>query len=480
MATTNNEAVIKKNNSGRYSVRIGNKKYNDMSYEDAQRRAKGNYQTRPDSETDSPAQKRRNLALGIKPGDSDAKRDTALSGVIGLNDLKQPTVAPTLPNPPKARDMSSTIIGNNVALGSDPTGTFQIQQPTVEQPTPGQSIIQNFEQKYGLKQPDAPESRLDLWKDAMREFDIRDKQRDVTKYQNNLNAIVAKSQADQLAVTGQGRGIPEVIIGGQQAQIAKEAAIQALPIQAQLAAAQGDLEMAKQNMDTYLTLASKDIEDKFNYDMKLYEVGRELAMNEDKKLFDEKMANRDFERQKEIAKINFNYDYQLKQMGLAADFQKDIIAQTASQQKAQSAALGGYQLVDEVLNSGQVENVFGINKWNPFNYIPGKKVQYAKNQVNQIRSMLSLDNREKLKGSGAISDFEAKMLSQAASSLGSNLSNADAIRELKKVRGAFANAAGQPALVKITDPSTGRSITTAATRDTINQALIDGAKVEYQ
>lgn len=50
---------------------------------------------------------------------------------------------------------------------------------------------------------------------------------------------------------------------------------------------------------------------------------------------------------------------------------------------------------------------------------------YTKNLYNQLKGLLSLDKRTLLKGSGAISDYEFKVLEQAASSLGRNLSNED-------------------------------------------------------
>lgn len=60
--------------------------------------------------------------------------------------------------------------------------------------------------------------------------------------------------------------------------------------------------------------------------------------------------------------------------------------------------------------------------------------QLAANQFDQLKGILSLWEREKLKGSGAISDFESKMLAQAASALGRNLSEKDFKAELEKVR----------------------------------------------
>lgn len=57
--------------------------------------------------------------------------------------------------------------------------------------------------------------------------------------------------------------------------------------------------------------------------------------------------------------------------------------------------------------------------------IPGNPAQKTVNLFNQLQALLSLENRTKLKGSGAISDFEAKTLERAASSLGRNLSETD-------------------------------------------------------
>lgn len=107
----------------------------------------------------------------------------------------------------------------------------------------------------------------DIYKKTLKETGVNEKQALVNTYTGQLNAIVAKSQADKLALTGTGRGIPEVIIGGQQAQIDKEAAIQSLPIAAQLSAAQGDLAMAKDQMNTLFTIRSQDA--KADYDFKV-------------------------------------------------------------------------------------------------------------------------------------------------------------------------------------------------------------------
>lgn len=148
------------------------------------------------------------------------------------------------------------------------------------------------------------------------------------------------------------------------------------------------------------------------------------------------------------------------------------------QQKA--ANLGNYQLADNLLSDPSLDSVFGLGgALNPKNYIPGTHNQQVKNQVAQLKNTLSLANRTQLKGQGAVSDFEGRMLSSAASALDTNLNPTDARHIITQIRGVFANAAGLPAQVKITDPTTGQSQTVNATRDGINKALADGAHVEY-
>jgi hypothetical protein len=90
--------------------------------------------------------------------------------------------------------------------------------------------------------------------------DYRTARSDVNNYTSQLNSIVAKQQADLLRLRGTGseQGVTEAVYGGQQATINREAAIAALPVQASLAAAQGNLEMAQQHVDKLFQLKSQD------------------------------------------------------------------------------------------------------------------------------------------------------------------------------------------------------------------------------
>ena len=143
-----------------------------------------------------------------------------------------------------------------------------------------------------------------------------------------------------------------------------------------------------------------------------------------------------------------------------------------------SAALDNYSLVNELLKNPALGQITGLQ--NPFTvFTPGTQAQTAKNVYSQVKSILSLENRKQLKGSGAISDFEALTLEKASSALGRNLSDAEFKKQLSKIKGAFATSAGLEADVKVTNPETGETISSTASRAEIDQLISEGNTVEY-
>ncbi|MEB3215396.1 MAG: hypothetical protein VKN72_03915 [Nostocales cyanobacterium 94392] len=103
----------------------------------------------------------------------------------------------------------------------------------------------------------------------------------------------------------------------------------------------------------------------------------------------------------------------------------------------QSALSSSLQVVNDLLSNSNLSQISG--------YLQGKlrlgdllpSAQLAINQFNQLKGILSLENREKLKGSGAISDFEFKVLSQAATALDRNLPDADFRTQLQNIKDVF-------------------------------------------
>ncbi len=90
--------------------------------------------------------------------------------------------------------------------------------------------------------------------------DFRGAQQEVQQYTTQLNEITSSRDAAILGLEDTGRGQTTGFIGGEQGRIQRQAAIAALPVQAQLAAAQGNLEIAKSHVDSLFQMKVKDIE----------------------------------------------------------------------------------------------------------------------------------------------------------------------------------------------------------------------------
>lgn len=115
---------------------------------------------------------------------------------------------------------------------------------------------------------------------------------------------------------------------------------------------------------------------------------------------------------------------------VAAELATSGIAST--RQQALTYNLG---VVNNLLNNPNLGSISGVPSLSAF--IPGTSAQLTKNQYSQLKGILSLENRQLLQGSGAISDFEFKVLSDAATALGRNLSDEDFRTQLEAVRDVF-------------------------------------------
>ncbi len=138
---------------------------------------------------------------------------------------------------------------------------------------------------------------------------IEQKQQEVNSLQGQLNAIVAQGQQNQLRVVGQGRGIPEAILGGQQAQFARETAIASLPVSAQLEAAQGNLEMANESLDRLFKIYSDQAQNEYNAKNRMFEVMSSISDKKVQRLFEEKKIEneRAYQEKRDLYKEQNDY-----------------------------------------------------------------------------------------------------------------------------------------------------------------------------
>ncbi len=128
---------------------------------------------------------------------------------------------------------------------------------------------------------------------------------------------------------------------------------------------------------------------------------------------------------------------------LAAGADLSVIQQ-AQQQKAQQQKQPLLDAVDMLLKentkpiTGNMQISEGmlsaLNPQNIFDALTGNKAQTTKNKYDQLKAMLSLGNVEKLKGQGSVTEAERKMLAEAASSLGRNMSDTDFRKTLEAIQ----------------------------------------------
>lgn len=198
---------------------------------------------------------------------------------------------------------------------------------------------------------------------------------------------------------------------------------------------------------------------------------KEKQFEEDKRRADQNYA---------LSEKKFSEDQ--RQFGLEYALKERELALKKSESDAKNApksseSLSSYTLANELL-SGGTAGITGAGQ-NPLNFL-GLTNQSQINKYKQLKGVLALENRQQLKGSGAISDFEFRVLTDAASALGRNLSNQEFDKELRKVRGAFATAAGMAAPVSVINPQTGEVDTGSLGREDIEDAIRQGFTVEYR
>lgn len=350
-----------------------------------------------------------------------------------------------LPETPQVNAEVGTLAAGNTAVGLNADGTQKVSADGTQATT--SDNFKNMLDSYLGAYPQ-PESVEQMYKKMPEKRAFEDASREVNKYSSQINAIVTKSQADQLAAIGQGRGIPEAIIGGQQAQIAREAAIQALPLQALLANAQGNKELAQQQLDTMFKLKMQDAQSQYDYKTKVLGLVYDYATNAEKRRLDDiqrkedqafelKKADIAFERDKYLQQMSFSNQLKLKQLDLQqpaptplsmaqSKSNIDEITKLTSQRGIGSAV--GPSFVTRApkgfwRNVGAIASIVGIPSVIKGNYqkLTGEQQSFISN-VEQMRSNLTLDAliNAKAQGAtfGALTEKEMQLLASSATKIG--------------------------------------------------------------
>jgi hypothetical protein len=202
-----------------------------------------------------------------------------------------PTEKIRLPEPvvPNVPDIAANNVGFTdpaTGVSAGPNGTLTVTDPNQDKYAGASKLQNDFETALARLNTEAP-SAADVQRQLEKDTGLRKKQQAVNDFTAQLNTIVANRDANKLRIEGQGRGIPEAIIGGQQAQIDKEAAIAALPVQAQLAAAQGNLQLAQDHINTWGQILMKDAENQYTRKKEVLTSVRDFAVGLEFKRIDD-------------------------------------------------------------------------------------------------------------------------------------------------------------------------------------------------
>lgn len=200
----------------------------------------------------------------------------ATSFSVNTSNLGAGTPAIVMPSTPSGTNYASNAVAGNVAIGAHPatglintpaitstTGTSvagtnptnSITTPASETP---KSVQDYLTEQLGLYH--APTSEAEQYNKAVQQTGLLQIQQQRQNTQNAINAVTSKMQTDLLNLRGTaGReGVTEAVYGGQQAEVTREATIKLLPLQAQLAADQGNLELATTNTNTLFKIYADD------------------------------------------------------------------------------------------------------------------------------------------------------------------------------------------------------------------------------
>ena len=229
---------------------------------------------------------------GSKSFSGSSEEKAYLSSIPAQMTPETPANIPTLTSP----DIGNVVGQNNTALSSvlgdtdttyDATkGQFVTAPATTTPATDNYKALFDQATQMGNAAFDEMGTSEQRLAQLEKENKLKQKQQAVNETTGQINAVVAQSQAQQLALEGQGRGQTSGFIGGEQARINREAAIAALPLQAKLAAEQGALDLAQNHIDKMFQVQSNDALAKYQYKSKLIESVYSFATGQEQRRLD--------------------------------------------------------------------------------------------------------------------------------------------------------------------------------------------------
>lgn len=177
------------------------------------------------------------------------------------SDKIKPVTPIVLPKPGAIDPMKGTMEQNNANLGGLSGYDFKTNQFVAQPEDPNKRLYDQINTMIG-DQESLPSA--ESYVNKQQKY-LKPKEDLVNSLQGQINTISASRDAEMLKLEGQGRGQTTGFIGGEQGRISREAAIQALPIQAQLASAQGDLDSARTYASQLFQAQMQDAQNQYNF-----------------------------------------------------------------------------------------------------------------------------------------------------------------------------------------------------------------------
>ena len=340
--------------------------------------------------------------------------------------------APTLPaTAPKTTQSGMTI---NPATGGVSQPSTSVQTPTVPQVS---TASYSMGSPAAVPTPAAPTTPTAPTTPASTDMSTPEYAKAVEDYKKNLAPTaeeeqIAKDQANietslRTAYTNtEGQAIPLEFITGQKRRLQESATNLAQPLIAKAALLQARrtaaLDASKFALEeegkkvSAMREASKPVSVAAGSSLINPLTGKVIAVNPKETTAD---TNSDPNRMltiDEAKSLGVNY-------GTTVGEAKALGKTPGATESGKDSTVAAMGIIDSLLADPNLAGISGVPSLGAF--VPGTATQKTKNNYDQLKAMLSLENRTLLKGSGAISDFEAKALEKASSSLGRNLSDAD-------------------------------------------------------
>lgn len=314
--------------------------------------------------------------------------------------------------------------------------------------------------------------------DAEKKAGLEAKRQEVQNYSDQQDVIIAERDAAIQQIRNQSsvEGGTVGILSAREDALNRSANIKLLPIQAKLAAAQGNLELAQERLNTIFDLMMKDAEQTFNRDMKILEVSYDYMNNEQKNKADEIKQDKQNSFTLFNNKINAiqsmandalkdNPTLAAKLMEYAGSLNLNTITTTDTNSelsrimKNYGVTSGGgtgteaegvispYQEERLTRNLQSIQDLKPRATWQtvgvfgkPAGYLPGTVATDFKNDVNTLIANITFGEltamREASKTGGAlgqVSDRENQLLGAALGSLNTSQSPASFRKNLQKI-----------------------------------------------